>query len=245
LPCHQDGYPLVPNSPREMAAAPSARAACASSAHHALRRVPLPSGSGLATSTPSQAPSKPLTCSLWLTTRRSTSPYRATGAVPRSGRSRSRLLELSAGFGASFGVMYAAAGSFTRTCGSCSAGWNSRIHGHSHSPDVPHDWLFPQMAAVVHHAGAGTTGAGLRAGVPAVAVPVLLDQPFWTGRLHHVGVAPTPLPQRDLTADALPAAIRSCLDEPGYCRRAANLAGRIRAEDGAAAVLTLVNALAD
>ena len=39
--------------------------------------------------------------------------------------------------------------------------------------DVPHDWLFPQMAAVVHHAGAGTTGAGLRAGVPAVAVMTL------------------------------------------------------------------------
>ena len=44
--------------------------------------------------------------------------------------------------------------------------------------DVPHDWLFRHMAAVVHHAGAGTTGAELRAGVPAVAVPVLLDQPF-------------------------------------------------------------------
>jgi UDP:flavonoid glycosyltransferase YjiC (YdhE family) len=110
--------------------------------------------------------------------------------------------------------------------------------------DVPHDWLFPRMAAVVHHAGAGTTGAGLRAGVPAVAVPVLLDQPFWAARLHRLGVAPAPLPQRALTADALAGAIRACLDEPGYRRRAADLAGRIRAEDGAAAVLAVVNGLA-
>jgi hypothetical protein len=64
--------------------------------------------------------------------------------------------------------------------------------------DMPHDWLFPHMATVVHHAGAGATGAGLRTGVPAVAVPVLLDQPFWAARLHQLGVAPTPLPQRDL-----------------------------------------------
>lgn len=47
---------------------------------------------------------------------------------------------------------------------------------------------------MVHHAGAGTTGAGLRAGVPAVPVPVLVDQPFWADRLHHLGVAPHPLP---------------------------------------------------
>ena len=49
--------------------------------------------------------------------------------------------------------------------------------------DLPHDWLLPQVAAVVHHARAGTTGAGLRAGVPAAAVPVLADQPFWAHRL--------------------------------------------------------------
>ena len=109
--------------------------------------------------------------------------------------------------------------------------------------EVPHDWLFPQAAAVVHHAGAGTTGAGLRAGVPAVALPVLLDQPFWAARLHQLGVAPAPLPQRELTADTLAAAIRSCLDEPGYRSRAADVAARIGTEDGAAPVLALIDAL--
>jgi UDP:flavonoid glycosyltransferase YjiC (YdhE family) len=106
--------------------------------------------------------------------------------------------------------------------------------------DVPHDWLFPRMAAVVHHAGAGTTGAGLHAGVPAVAVPVLLDQPFWAARLHRLGVAPPPLPQHELTAGALADALRACLDEAAYRTRAADLAARIRAEDGAAAVLTAI-----
>lgn len=106
--------------------------------------------------------------------------------------------------------------------------------------DVPHDWLFPRTAAVVHHAGAGTTGAGLRAGVPAVPVPVLLDQPFWADRLHRLGVAPRPLPLPDLTADTLADALRSCVNNPAYRNRAAELGRRIRAEDGAANVLTLI-----
>jgi len=110
--------------------------------------------------------------------------------------------------------------------------------------DLPHDWLFPQVAAVVHHAGAGTTGAGLRAGVPAVPVPVLADQPFWAHRLHGLGVAPEPVYFAKLTAEALSGALRECLGEPGYRERAASLARRIADEDGAAAVLARIERLA-
>ncbi|MET9428498.1 glycosyltransferase [Streptomyces sp. NPDC003036] len=108
--------------------------------------------------------------------------------------------------------------------------------------DVPHDWLFPRTAAVVHHAGAGTTGAGLRAGVPAVAVPVMADQPFWASRLYELGVAPRPVPFQDLSAEALRDAITVCLSEPAHRRRATELAHRIAAEDGAAAVLSHIGA---
>ncbi|MFF7593306.1 glycosyltransferase [Kitasatospora purpeofusca] len=103
--------------------------------------------------------------------------------------------------------------------------------------DVPHDWLFPRTAAVVHHAGAGTTAAALRAGVPAVPVPVMADQPFWAARLCELGVAPRSLPFADLTAEALATAITDSLTEPSYHRCATELAHAITAEDGAAAVL--------
>lgn len=110
--------------------------------------------------------------------------------------------------------------------------------------DVPHDWLFPQMAAVIHHAGAGTTGAGLRAGIPAVSLPMIGDQPFWAARLTALGVAPRPIPYKRLSAPALTAAIRAVITDPSYRKRAQDLAARLAREDGAAAVVDAVKRLA-
>ncbi|CAL9283565.1 O-mycaminosyltylonolide 6-deoxyallosyltransferase [Streptomyces sp. enrichment culture] len=110
--------------------------------------------------------------------------------------------------------------------------------------EVPHAPLFPRMAAVVHHAGAGTTAAGLRAGVPAVPVPVQFDAGFWSARLVALGVAPAVVPLRRLTVDALAAALARAARDPAYRRRAEALGARIRGEDGTAPVLTAVARLA-
>ncbi|MFE9423287.1 glycosyltransferase [Kitasatospora sp. NPDC006697] len=123
------------------------------------------------------------------------------------------------------------------------AGWTGlRVEGDGVLAvgDLPHHWLFPRVAAVVHHAGAGTTAAGLRAGVPAVPVPAQLDAPFWSARLTALGVSPGPVPLRELTADRLAAALHRAVHEPRHRDRARAVAGRIAAEDGAAAVLRAV-----
>ncbi|MFE4515815.1 glycosyltransferase [Kitasatospora sp. NPDC056783] len=106
--------------------------------------------------------------------------------------------------------------------------------------DAPHEWLFPRTAAVVHHAGAGTTAAALRSGTPAVPVPAQLDAPFWAARLTRLGVSPGPVPLRSLTAARLAAALRQALDDPRYRTRAQAVAVALAAEDGAAKVLTAV-----
>ncbi|GIE32776.1 glycosyl transferase [Actinoplanes italicus] len=103
--------------------------------------------------------------------------------------------------------------------------------------DVPHSWLFPRMAAVVHHAGAGTAAAGLRAGVPSVPVPFMVDQPFWAGRLHRLGVTPGPIPMRRLTAGRLAAALTQAIGDPVYRQRATEIAALLAREDGAAGVV--------
>lgn len=110
--------------------------------------------------------------------------------------------------------------------------------------DLPHELLFPRTAAVVHHAGAGTTAAGLRAGVPAVPVPVQFDAAFWARRLTALGVAPGAVPLRTLTAEALAEAVRSAVTDPGHAERAARLARRIAAEDAVAPVRAALARLA-
>ncbi len=78
---------------------------------------------------------------------------------------------------------------------------------------APHEWLFPRMAAVVHHGGAGTTAAGLRAGVPTVIVPFGGDQPFWGHHVHWLGVGTAPVLQRQLSATKLADAIREAVND--------------------------------
>jgi sterol 3beta-glucosyltransferase len=96
----------------------------------------------------------------------------------------------------------------------------------------PHDWLFPQMAAVVHHGGAGTTAAGLRAGIPSIIVSGPGDQPFWGRRVTELGVGPAFIPRRKLTADKLAAAITEAVTDEAIQTQAAALGKTIRAEDG-------------
>jgi sterol 3beta-glucosyltransferase len=98
--------------------------------------------------------------------------------------------------------------------------------------ELPHDWLFSRMAAVVHHGGAGTTHTGLRAGIPNVVVPFFTDQPFWAGRVAALGAGPAPIPRQMLTVDRLAAAIHTAVSDPAMRVRAAALGRRIQAEDG-------------
>jgi UDP:flavonoid glycosyltransferase YjiC (YdhE family) len=99
---------------------------------------------------------------------------------------------------------------------------------------IPHDWLFPRMAAVVHHGGAGTTAAGLRAGLPSVIVPFAWDQPFWGRRVWELGVGPRPIPRKRLSVERLADAITAAVSDKEMRRRAQVLGERIRQEDGVA-----------
>jgi sterol 3beta-glucosyltransferase len=97
---------------------------------------------------------------------------------------------------------------------------------------APHDWLFPQCAAVVHHGGAGTTAAGLKAGKPTIICPFIGDQPFWGKRIYELGVGSPPIPQKQLTAEKLERAIREMMADSQVHQRAEELGKKIRVENG-------------
>jgi len=105
---------------------------------------------------------------------------------------------------------------------------------------VPHDWLFPHVAAVVHHGGAGTTAAGLRAGRPTVACPFFGDQTFWGRRVHALGAGPRPIPQQHLTAERLARALRAATARPALAAHATAFGQKIRGESGVAAAVGFI-----
>lgn len=106
---------------------------------------------------------------------------------------------------------------------------------------IPHSWLFPRMAAVVHHGGVGTTAAGLRAGVPSVIVPFMGDQPFWGQRVAELGVGPPPILRKQLTSQRLANAIGQSVTNPAMRQKAANLGQRLRAEDGVGTAVAIID----
>ena len=95
-----------------------------------------------------------------------------------------------------------------------------------------HRWLFPRVAAVVHHGGAGTTAAGLRAGRPSIVCPFQGDQYFWGKAVRQVGAGPQPSPAKKLTAERLSDAIRTALEDRAMRGRATELSERIAREVG-------------
>ena len=108
---------------------------------------------------------------------------------------------------------------------------------------APYGWLFPRMAAVVHHGGSGTTALGLRAGVPSLVVPFVFDQFYWGRRIAELGVGPAPAHFGKLTAEGLAAAIDEAVNDGGMRQRARALGERIRAEDGLGMAVRMLEGL--
>ncbi len=96
---------------------------------------------------------------------------------------------------------------------------------------VPHDWLLPHCKAIIHHGGAGTTAAGLRAGIPNILVPSAADQPFWGMQVHAIGASPKPIPIKELTAERVVVALAKIVDD-AVQNTAQDIGRKIRIEDG-------------
>lgn len=128
------------------------------------------------------------------------------------------------------------------------SGW-AEIGGAGLPPHVraigftPHRWLFERAACVVHHGGAGTTAAALRAGVPQAIVWHLGDQPIWARKVTELGVGPKACNHRDFDARWLRRAIERMLGDEPMRARAAQLGREIRTENGVARAVRAIEQL--
>lgn len=105
---------------------------------------------------------------------------------------------------------------------------------------APHDKLFPLVSSVVHHGGAGTTAAGLRAGRPTLICPAGVDQPFWGHQIEKLGCGPRAQSLRRLNSDKLAAALRQLVDTESYRIQAEAIAANIAREDGVAQAIQVI-----
>ena len=106
---------------------------------------------------------------------------------------------------------------------------------------TPHARVFPRCAAVVHHAGAGTTHTTLRAGVPSVPVPHVSDQFAWSDELHRLGVAANPLKRTKLTVEALAARIQETAGNQRMKAAAESIQRRMGDDDGPRTAAEMIN----
>jgi sterol 3beta-glucosyltransferase len=124
------------------------------------------------------------------------------------------------------------------------AGLGGDLPANFHTIDyAPYSWLFPRMAAVVHHGGSGTTGYALSAGVPSFVVPFGFDQPMWGERCAVLGVGPGSLPFHSLNVESLAARIRDVVENPAYRSCSAALGNRLHAEKGVLRAVSIIQHL--
>ncbi len=109
---------------------------------------------------------------------------------------------------------------------------------------APHDALFKRVKAVVHHGGAGTTAAGLKAGRPTFVCHAALDQPYWGRRVHALGLGPKPQALKRLRASRFAAGLADLTSTGSYRTRAREMAATLAAEDGIANAVRVIESLA-
>lgn len=125
-------------------------------------------------------------------------------------------------------------------------GWETVIPSLNKPPTVfpagslPHSWLLQRASCVVHHGGFGTTAAGLRAGIPSIILPHIIDQYFWGQRVHELGIGPQPIPRKKLSVSNLAEALVRAMKDEEMRARANRVGEHIRAEQGVQNAVRLI-----
>lgn len=109
--------------------------------------------------------------------------------------------------------------------------------------EIPFDYIFDYCSCVVHHCGLGTTAEVLKAGLPSIPVPYMIDQFAWAERIHSLDVATQPIPRKELSTEKLSKAITQGLENKEMKENAKNLGHKIREENGLTSAVKAIESI--
>ena len=110
---------------------------------------------------------------------------------------------------------------------------------------VSHEWLFPRVSVVVHHAGAGTVAAALRTGVPMITAPIAVDQFFWSKRVERLGVGRLLRARGHSATNELAELMSEMIRDPRARDQAQEIQQWLAAEDGLGRAVEMIRAVTD
>lgn len=122
--------------------------------------------------------------------------------------------------------------------------YTNKIPDHIHLvQEIPYNWLLDHVWCFIHHCGLGTTAEVLKAGLPSIPVPYMVDQFDWAERIHSLGVATHPIPRKKLTRKKLSKAITEIQDNSVIMENAKNLGPKIRKENGLKSAVSAIESI--
>lgn len=96
--------------------------------------------------------------------------------------------------------------------------------------NIPYDWIFSKMYAVVHHGGAGTTHTALKYGCPSLVVSHILDQPYWSKTISDLRLGPVGLSIKKLSKEKFELKLLDLLQNSTYKTNATMISEKVKAE---------------
>jgi vancomycin aglycone glucosyltransferase len=106
--------------------------------------------------------------------------------------------------------------------------------------EMPFEFLFPRLAAVIYHGGTGTMAAVTRAGIPQAAFPFIADQFDNRKQIVKLGLGPNTCDFKKITAEAISTAIIECVTNDIYKKNAIEISQRLQITNGIELTVQLI-----
>jgi len=97
--------------------------------------------------------------------------------------------------------------------------------------NIPYDWVFSKMYAIVHHGGSGTIHTALKYACPSLVVPHILDQFYWSKTISGMHLGPEGISIKNLDENIFERRLLDLMNNPSYKNNATIINEKLKTEN--------------